>query len=289
MRRLGVVGHPRYTELSSALGSLLAFADREGIETLLEEPLLGEAPERGVLRGEDCASLDLLVTLGGDGTLLRGARLVAGCGVPVLGVNLGHLGFLTSAAREDAEAAVAGFFSGGTVMETRMALQVRAVTAAGRTCGEYLALNDAVLHKGGVARMIRLAVSVRDEEVGTYSADGIILATPTGSTAYSLSAGGPIVSPGLDCIIATPISPHTLAVRPFILPADSAVTVEVLTPSEELLLTIDGQEDARLEPGDRITVQRADSPVLLVRFPGQTFFSTLRQKLRWGDLVERER
>jgi NAD+ kinase len=137
--------------------------------------------------------------------------------------------------------------------------------------------------------MIRLLVHARDEEVGSYSADGIILATPTGSTAYSLSAGGPIVSPGLDCIIATPISPHTLAVRPLILPAHETITVEVLSPSEELLLTIDGQEDRRLEPGDRITVRRAENPVRLVRFPGQTFFSTLRQKLRWGDLVERER
>jgi len=287
--RMGVVGHPRYTVLSHALARLLAFADGQGIEVLLEEPLLDEAPGRTLLRQEDCDSLDLLVTLGGDGTLLRGARLVAGCAVPVLGINLGHLGFLTSAAPEDAEAAVAAFFAGRTVMEDRMALAVRAVTAAGGVCGEFLALNDAVLHKGGVARMIRLLVSARDEEVGSYSADGIILATPTGSTAYSLSAGGPIVSPGLDCIIATPISPHTLAVRPLVLPAHETITVEVLSPSEELLLTIDGQEDRRLEPGDRITVRRADNPVRLVRFPGQTFFSTLRQKLRWGDLVERER
>jgi NAD+ kinase len=287
---MGVVGHPRYTVLSHALHRLLAYAAREGIEVLLEDALLAEAAGgTAALRDEDCPSLDLLVTLGGDGTLLRGARLVATCGVPVLGINLGHLGFLTSAAADEAEAAVAAFFGGQTVMEERMALEVRAVTAGGTPCGDFLALNDAVLHKGGVARMIRLLVSARDEEVGSYSADGIILATPTGSTAYSLSAGGPIVSPGLDCIIATPICPHTLAVRPLVLPAHETITVEVLSPSEELLLTIDGQEDARLEPGDRVTVRRAENPVRLVRFPGQTFFSTLRQKLRWGDLVERER
>jgi NAD+ kinase len=287
--RMGVVGHPRYTVLSQALARVLDCADRRGIEAFLEESLLGEAPGRPVLQPELCDTFDLLVTLGGDGTLLRGARLVAECGVPVLGVNLGHLGFLTSAAAEDAEAAVTAFFEGRVVMEERMALAVRAESANGRECGSFLALNDAVLHKGGVARMIRLLVRARDEEVGSYSADGIILSTPTGSTAYSLSAGGPIVSPSLDCIVATPICPHTLAVRPLVLPAHETLTVEVLSPTEELLLTIDGQQDRRLAPGDRIVVSRADRPVRLVRFPGQTFFSTLRQKLRWGDLVERER
>jgi NAD+ kinase len=286
--RMGVVGHPRYTVLSEALTRLLRFADGHGIETFLEEPLLAEAPGRRLLVPEECRTFHLLVTLGGDGTLLRGARLVAGCGVPVLGVNLGHLGFLTSAAPADAEAAVADFFAGRAVMEERMALHVRAENAAGEVCGSYVALNDAVLHKGGVARMIRLLVSASDEEVGSYSADGIILSTPTGSTAYSLSAGGPIVAPGVDCIVATPISPHTLAVRPLVLPANVTVTVEVLSPSEELLLTIDGQQDSRLAPGDRVVVSRAETPVRLVRFPGQSFFSTLRQKLRWGDLVERD-
>ena len=137
--------------------------------------------------------------------------------------------------------------------------------------------------------MIRMAVFAHGEEVGTYSADGIILATPTGSTAYSLSAGGPIVSPVVDCIIATPICPHTLAVRPLVLSATETVTVEVLTPSEELILTVDGQESANLVPGDRLVARRTDPPLRLVRFPGQTFFSTLRRKLRWGDLQERER
>jgi NAD+ kinase len=137
--------------------------------------------------------------------------------------------------------------------------------------------------------MIRMAVYAHGEEVGTYSADGIILATPTGSTAYSLSAGGPIVAPSVDCIVATPICPHTLAVRPLVLSAAETITLEVLSPTEELILTIDGQESASLIPGDRLVVERAPQPLRLVRFPGQTFFSTLRRKLRWGDLEERER
>ena len=137
--------------------------------------------------------------------------------------------------------------------------------------------------------MIRMTVYAHEEEVGTYSADGIILATPTGSTAYSLSAGGPIVTPAIDCIIATPICPHTLAVRPLILSAAEKVTVEVLSPSEELILTVDGQEGATSSawrPPGRLPRPHA---LRLVRFPGQTFFSTLRRKLNWGDLRERER
>jgi NAD+ kinase len=131
-------------------------------------------------------------------------------------------------------------------------------------------------------------VSIDGQYVSTYKSDGVIVATPTGSTAYSLSAGGPIVHPSLDCIIATPISPHTLSFRPLVLPADETLTVEVLGPTEELILTIDGQESERLTPGAHVVIRRAPDPVRLVRFSGQTFFSTLRRKLRWGDLDERE-
>ncbi|MBV9774856.1 MAG: NAD(+)/NADH kinase [Gemmatimonadetes bacterium] len=244
-------------------------------------------PDAEELGPEMFAGLDLLLTLGGDGTLLRGARRVAPFDVPVLGVNFGHLGFLTSAAPDELEDALRRFLNGEVWIDRRMTLEVHAVSSDGEVRGSYLALNEAVLHKGGVARVIRLAVRAHSEELGTYSADGIILATPTGSTAYSLSAGGPIVSPSLDCIIATPICPHTLAVRPLILPADETVSVEVLSPSGELIVSIDGQEDTRVTPGERVVVRRSAHPVKLVRFEGQTFFSTLRRKLQWGDLVER--
>ncbi len=286
--RLGVVGHPRYAEIHEVIGRVADFAAREGVELWFEEQLLSGADGKH-LTPEACAALDLLLVLGGDGTLLRGARMVAAHGVPVLGVNLGHLGFLTSAAPEELEEALARALAGEVVIDSRMTLEVGALGGDGVFRGSFLALNDAVLHKGGVARVIRLAVHVHGEEVGTYSADGIIFSTPTGSTAYSLSAGGPIVSPAVDCIIATPICPHTLAVRPLVLPADETISVEVLSPTEELILTLDGQEGTLLAPGDRVVVRRGDRPVKLVRFPGQTFFSTLRRKLRWGDLEERNR
>lgn len=289
--RVGVVGHSGYEQLEATLGRVREYAERRGVAFLFEEELLGADSLRGadVLRPDDLSELDLLLTLGGDGTLLRGARQVARYGTPVLGVNFGHVGFLTSAPPEELVASLDRALSGEIWLDERMTLDVRAESPDGTARGEFRALNDAVLHKGGVARMIRLAVHANGEEVGTYSADGIILATPTGSTAYSLSAGGPIVSPSVDCIVATPICPHTLAVRPLVLPASETVSVEVLTPSGELLLTIDGQEDAQLAPGDRVVVRRSALPVRLVRFPGQTFFSTLRRKLGWGDLVERAR
>lgn len=285
--RVGVIGHPRYAELQESLTRVLAFGRGCGAELYFEPGILEAVPDAEELRPEMYPGLDLLLTLGGDGTLLRGARQVAPFGVPVLGVNFGHLGFLTSAAPAELEEALGRFLSGEVWFDRRMTLEVHAEAADGTTRGPYLALNEAVLHKGGVARVIRLAVRAHSEEVGTYSADGIILATPTGSTAYSLSAGGPIVSPSLECIIATPICPHTLAVRPLVLPADETVSVEVLTPSGELILSIDGQEDTCVAPGERVVVRRSEHPVKLVRFPGQTFFSTLRRKLQWGDLVQR--
>ncbi|HEX5723852.1 MAG TPA: NAD(+)/NADH kinase [Longimicrobiaceae bacterium] len=287
-RRVGVVGHPRYAQFAAALARLASVAEREGAELFFEPELVPLLPGARELAPEAYGELDLLLTLGGDGTLLRGARLVATLEVPVLGINLGHLGFLTSALPAELEAAFGRWLAGDYELDERMALAASVEGPDGASGASYVALNDAVLHHGGSARVIRLLVRAEHEEVGTYSADGIILSTPTGSTAYSLSAGGPIVTPTVDCIVATPICPHTLGVRPLVLPADETITIEVLSPTEELILTLDGQENERLVPGQTVVVRRAPRPVRLVRFPGQTFFSTLRRKLRWGDLAERE-
>lgn len=288
-RRMAVIGHPRYATLSETLAQLRTLASASPFELFLEPELVELAPGAAPLLPEALPDMDLLLTLGGDGTLLRGARMVAPLGIPVLGINFGHLGFLTSVAPDELQSALAAVVAGDILLDERMVLRAQDVAPDGTVRGTYLALNDVVLHRGGVARVIRLAMYAHDEEVGDYSADGLILATPTGSTAYSLSAGGPIVSPAVDCILATPICPHTLAVRPLILPADERVVVEVLSPQEPIILTIDGQQGAILAPGDRVVVECAPLPLRLVRFPGHTFFSTLRRKLRWGDLEERER
>jgi NAD+ kinase len=280
------VGRSKYQMLAATLQRLSDLAERDGLELLIETKLHPHVPTFGLLRREDLPTLDVLLTLGGDGTLLRGARMVAPHGIPVLGVNFGRLGFLTSITPEEVETALGSALAGEIVYDERMLLRVSAETGGGEGLGTHLALNDAVLHRGGIARMIGISVYAHGQEVGTYSADGLILATPTGSTAYSLSAAGPIVSPSVHCIVATPICPHTLAVRPLVLPAWETVTVEVKAPDEGVVLTIDGQESTRLSVGDRVVVQRAEEVLRLVRFPGQAFFSTLRLKLGWGGLDE---
>jgi NAD+ kinase len=287
-RRVGIVGQSLDPHLEKALRSLDAVAEEHGLE-LFPEPVLKDlCRSAGELAP---AELDLLVCFGGDGTLLRGARMVAPHHTPVLGVNLGHLGFLTSVSPGHVKDAFRDLARGGYWLDVRFTLRAGVLGRDGLLGTEYLALNDAVLHKGGFARVIRLAIFVGDdrEEVGAYSADGIILATPTGSTAYSLSAGGAIVAPSMECLLATPISPHTLAVRPLVLPADTRIEVEILTPDAEVVLTIDGQAGELLASGDRLVVGRGEATVPLVRFPGQSFFPTLRRKLHWGAGSERSR
>lgn len=278
-RRIGVAGHPRHENARNVIHRLLGVADARGFELLVEERLADFAPACPPFRPDD---IDLLITLGGDGTLLRGARLVAHRHTPVLGINLGYLGFLTSVAPHELDDALDALFDGGYWLDIRSTLDVRVTGSSGDS--SFIALNDAVLHKGGFARVIRLALHVGPDhqEVATYTADGIVLSTPTGSTAYSLSAGGPVVVPSMDCILATPICPHTLVVRPLVLPMDMTITVTPQGGAEEVILTVDGQDGAGLSPGDQLLVRRGEATVPLIRFPGQNFFSTLRRKLNWG-------
>jgi NAD+ kinase len=286
-RRIGVAGNPRHDSLRPLLDDIRAAAEAHGAELLVEDRLSAHVAGCRVFRAED---IDVLITLGGDGTLLRGARLVAQHDVPVLGVNLGRLGFLTSSAIDDFDAAIDALFTGDYWLDVRSTLDVQVTGANGTE--SFFALNDAVLHKGGLARVIRLAVHVGPDhqEVGTYTADGIILSTPTGSTAYSLSAGGPIVVPSLDCILATPICPHTLVVRPLVLPMDMQITVTPQPGADEVILTVDGQDGAELHPGEKLQVRKGATTVRLIRLAGQSFFTTLRRKLHWGlEHVEQRR
>ena len=286
MKRIGVMGNPRYGNVTEALERLVRMAPDHGIELCVVPDLAASANVEVAELPEDPKSVDLLMTLGGDGALLGGARWAGPAGTPVLGVNLGRLGFLTAVTLEEMEDALARIVAGDFVLDTRMALEVRSAHRGGGS-DFYYALNDAVLHKGGLVRMVPVRVWVDEEEVGLYRADGVIVATPTGSTAYSLSAGGPILDPRQDAIIVTPICPHTMAVRPLVLAPGSEITVEVTSLSEEIILTIDGQVGATLKPGDRVTARKSDHPVRLVRLPGQSFFSLLRRKLKWGDVSER--
>jgi NAD+ kinase len=284
--RLGVIGHQGYEDLPAILGRLSRTAPDVGLELFFEQGLHEIAATGSRLDAAD--QIDALITLGGDGTLLRGARWLDGKDKPILGVNLGRLGFLTSCQTEDLEAALKYLASGEYVAQPRMALSARAIDASGETRKQWRALNDFVLHKGGFARVVRLNISVDGESIGTYAADGIVISTPTGSTAYSLSAGGPVVVPTVESIIITPVSPHTLAIRSLVISADGEVTVEANESPTELLVTVDGQVGTSFVKGEKLKVRRADNPVRIVRFPGATFFERMRLKLGWGGLPEEE-
>jgi NAD+ kinase len=238
----------------------------------------------------DPAAIDLLVTFGGDGTLLRGARQLEGREVPILGVNFGRVGFLTSVARDGVVGALTAIATGEHRVSPRAVLQAAITDGDGRVVAEQSALNDVVLHKGGVARVVRFQVLIDGEPMGPVSADGLVVASPTGSTAYSLSAGGPVVVPSLDAMVVTPICAHSLGVRPIVTRGDSVVRVEPLEPrAADLLVSFDGQETAHFDVGQVLEVRPASWRVLLVRFGDPGFFGRLRDKLHWGDLSDRER
>lgn len=282
---IGVVGNPEYAGLDEVLEEVRDLAAERGAEVVVSEELgdLDGTSERPLEERWD--EVDVVLTLGGDGTLLRGARMAGPRRIPLVGCNLGRLGFLTTGALEELEGIVDRTIRGDYELEERVALDVR----VGRGEGSFYALNDAVVHKTGFARLMTMRLYLDGEEVGQYSGDGIVISTATGSTAYSLSAGGPIMHPSMDALLATPICPHTLAVRPLVVPGDSRLTVEVVSESEEeTVVTVDGQVGSRMERGERVELKAAEEPFRLVRFAGDDFFNVLRQKLRWGDVRPRD-
>jgi NAD+ kinase len=285
--RVGVVGNPRYRDLKAVLEHLAIQAPYRGIILHSEERL--EPFWNRDLPSFDGVELDALVTFGGDGTLLRGARLLRARETPILGVNLGRVGFLTTATRETLETALDALVAGRYVTERRQVLEAAIKGEQGVERTTQMAVNDVAVHKGGVARVVRVNVFIQGENVGPYSADGIIVATPTGSTAYSLSAGGPIVVPGVEAMVVTPIAAHTLAVRPLVVPATYRIVIEPMAGwADDLLVSFDGQTGTTLAPGESVDVRRADHRVCLIRLGGDGFFGRMRQKLHWGDLSERE-
>ena len=284
--RLGVVGHPGYAGLPEVMRTLRGLATPLDLVLALEPELLEFVPDG--IRLEPHAPLDALLSLGGDGTLLRSARFLGGRPVPILGGNLGRLGFLTSCAGAELEVGVRRLAAGDYRAERRMALQSQAVGRDGVVRHAWRSLNDVVLHKGGFARVVRYVVSVDGEPVGNFAADGVVVCTPTGSTAYSLSAGGPVVVPTVESMVLTPVSAHTLALRPLVLPPDAEVRIHGAEGSEELLVTVDGQVGTHFHDGETLVVRRAESPVLVVRFAQHQFFGRLREKMGWGGLVERD-
>ncbi|HYS03764.1 MAG TPA: NAD(+)/NADH kinase [Candidatus Dormibacteraeota bacterium] len=225
---------------------------------------------------------DLYIVIGGDGTLLMVARDLAARPRPILGINLGGLGFLTETGPGEMEEILIEILDGRYALDRRIGLEV-SIVRGGKTVMRQVTLNDAVINKGALARIIELRLSIDRDPVTTYKSDGLIISTPTGSTAYSLSAGGPIIHPSLKAFLITPICPHTLSMRPLVLPDDSTAEVSLHTGDSEVYLTLDGQVGHALRTKDRVRVRRSRQPILMVRSPRKSYFEVLRHKLHWGE------
>jgi NAD+ kinase len=273
-------GEPEAVEIAGSLAPWLRAREREPFIVGKHEgpPIAGARVLDG---GELPDDLEMLLVLGGDGTLLRGAALVADLQIPILGINLGNLGFLTSCAPVDATHAIERALAGELPLEERLRLRCDVVRASGERSTRF-ASNDAVLSQGALARLIELDAFLDDRLITRYRADGLIVATPTGSTAYTLAAGGPIVAPDVQAFVVTPICPHALHNRPVVVPATSRVMVRLPSAAEHVMLTIDGQWATELKFGDRVEISQAPKPLKLYRSV-KSYFDVLREKMNWGE------
>lgn len=278
IERVGVVVKPHVPHIDDVLRGLIRHLEDQGTVCLLEDVAAWKLSlKEGVPREEIPELVDLVVVLGGDGTLLSIAHIAARNGVPVLGVNMGRLGFLTEVLIDEAFLTLDAYLQGNEeIVSPRQMLKAR--------CREkdYFCLNDVVINKGALARMIQIAVWIDDKEIAAIKSDGIIVATPTGSTAYSLSAGGPIVQPYIQAVVLSPICPHTLSFRPMVVSSDSRIKLQLLTAGEEVYLTLDGQRGVLIGKNDVIEVEKADFQLQLISSPKRNFFDLLKEKLGWG-------
>jgi NAD+ kinase len=282
MRTIGLIPRLGKGDALSLARELSSFLSSRGYEPLIEAEGCSRAAGVPSAPGAELAArADLLVALGGDGTLIHAAGLLRGREVPILGINLGTLGFLTEVARDHALPMLEQALAGSLPVSRRLMLEVE-VRNDGNRLLSGLCLNDVVVSKNALSRLARLEAFVDGQLAAIYEADGLIVATPTGSTAYSLSAGGPIVYPTLEAVLLTPICPHTLTQRPLVLPAALPLRVRLATPGE-MFVTLDGAVGRALREGDEVAVQRAPNRLLLLRNPQVDPFSILREKLRWGQ------
>lgn len=284
MRRVAVVAKPQKGELAPLLPELVLWLRAHDLDPVLDDAAGSYAQtarvvERHLLPAEDPS---LVVVLGGDGTLLSVARIFAKTGVPILSVNLGSLGFLTEVRLSDLYSTLEGWLADSTTVDSRFMLHSE-LWRDGAMLAEHEALNDVVASKGAIARMGSFRVMLDGQLAADFRADGVIVATPTGSTAYSLAANGPILAPDVDALLVSPVCPHLLTLRPMVVRGDARLSVGVTGIPDRTFLTVDGQEAVALKVGDEIRCRRSEYSVKLVRLGAMGFFGVLRSKLKWGE------
>ncbi len=284
VQRVGIVAKPASREAVQTAHELSEWLRRRGLEAELDEASLQARGIRGEPAFDPAGAYDLVVVLGGDGTLLSVARTMTR-GVPILGVNLGNLGFLTEINRSEMYPTLVEVLEGRYALEERSLFDVELRRDGGKP-SVFRVLNDAVINKSALSRIIELTLRVDGHLIARFRADGLIISTPTGSTAYNLSAGGPVLNPLLPVAVLTPICPHALSLRPIVVPDAGPIEVTLETQAEEVYLTLDGQEGTSLGFRDTVRIARSQSKVRLVKVSERSFYDSLRGKLRWGGLAE---
>jgi NAD+ kinase len=284
IKRVGIISKPKKTEIREIVPGLLKWLRERSIEAFIDKETgaIMDMKEGCLTRNEMPSHADLLIVLGGDGTLLATARALNRKPVPILAVNLGGLGFLTEITCEELIPTLATVVEGTYQTDRRVQIEGELIRAD-EILTPFLALNDVVLNKGAIARILDFEVRVNGERVSTYKSDGLIVSTPTGSTAYSLAAGGPIVTPSVEAFLITPICAHTLTHRPLVLPNTVNIEVTVKSLREAAYLTVDGQVGIAANSEDVVRMRKADSYVELVRPPSTPYFQILQKKLKWGE------
>lgn len=284
IKAAGICCKPHKEEICSVVPRLAQWLREGGVEVLFDKTGAScfNPPEKETSAQEMSAKMDMLIVLGGDGTLLAAARQFIECEVPILAVNLGGMGFMTSVTLDQAIPLLEQVLAGKHRISPRIMLKAE-LTRNGQVIERHQALNDAVVSKGALSRMLDFDLSVNAQFLGRYRADGLIVSTPTGSTAYSLAAGGPILYPVLQAFVLTPICPHMLTNRPLVLPDSVQLELDLSALEEQAYLTLDGQIGHELQRGDRISISKSPFRVNLVRPQEQTYYKVLRNKLRWGQ------
>ncbi len=283
MKCIGIIAKHTDPRAESIVSDLARWLGERGREVAFDREtaaLLGRSD--GVVRSSLPEHSDFLVVIGGDGTLLSAARVVGGSGRPILGVNLGGLGFMTAVTLDELYPVLERILRGEAEYDERMMLCVH-VHRLGERVADYTVLNDAVINKGALAKIVDIRVTVEREYLATYKSDGLIISSPTGSTGYSLSAQGPIVYPTLHTLLITPICPHMLTLRPLLVPDDMTVRAELISRGTDVFLTLDGQVGFGLREGDVVEVRKAKSTLRFIRSPFKDYFAVLRTKLKWGE------